>query len=206
MKNVIVIGTGGHAKIVADIIRLNGDKLIGFLTSDNTLKCFLGKPILGLDTEYKKYKDAHFIIAIGNSCVRKRIAMSMSDVEWYTAIHPKAIIAQTETSIGEGTVVSANAVINSCSKIGKHCIINTNCVVEHDNVIEPFSHVSVGAMLGGNVTVGRETWIGIGATVKNGIKICDNCLVGAGAVVVDDIVKPGTYVGIPARIQKKYSL
>lgn len=200
MQNVVIIGTGGHAKVVADIIKLNKDNLIGFLTNDDTLTSFLGKPILGLDTEYKKIKNAQFIIAIGNSCVREKIANSMPDAKWYTAIHPKAIISQTETVIGEGTVISANAVVNACSKIGKHCIINTNCTVEHDNIIKSFSHISVGTMLAGNVYVGEKTWIGIGASVKNGITICDNCLIGAGAVVVKDIVKPGIYIGVPARI------
>ena len=204
MENVIVIGTGGHAKVVADIIQLNNDNLVGFLTNDTTLTSFLGKPVLGLDTEYKKFKNVHFIIAIGNSDARKRISSSMTDAKWYTAIHPEAIVSKIDTIIGEGTVVSANAVVNSCSKIGKHCIINTNCSVEHDNVIKSFSHISVGTMLGGNVTVGAGTWVGIGATVKNGIEICDNCLIGAGAVVVKDIEKPGIYVGIPAKLTQKY--
>ena len=204
MKNVIVIGTGGHAKVVADIIQLNNDNLIGFLTSDTNLTSFLDKPVLGLDTEYKKFNDAYFIIAIGNSDVRKRIANSMADAKWYTAIHPQAIISKTNTIIGDGTVISANAVINSCSKIGNHCIINTNCTVEHDNIIKSFSHISVGTMLGGNVTVGEETWVGIGTSVKNGITICDNCLIGAGAVVVKDINKPGTYIGIPAKYVHKH--
>ena len=204
MKNVIIIGTGGHAKVVADIVRLNNDNILGFLTSDTNLTSFLGKPVLGLDTEYKKFKNSHFIIAIGNSGARKSISSSMTDVKWYTAIHPNATISKTDTTIGEGTVISANAVINSCSKIGEHCIINTNCSVEHDNVIKSFSHISVGTMLGGNVTVGTETWVGIGASVKNGVTICDNCMIGAGAVVVKDIDKPGTYVGVPAKYLHKH--
>ena len=203
MKDVIIIGTGGHAKVVADIVKLSDDNLIGFLTSDKNLTSFLGKPVLGLDTEYKKFNDAYFIIAIGNSDARKRISRSMVGVKWYTAIHPQAIISKTDTIIGEGTVISANAVVNSCSKIGKHCIINTNCSVEHDNVIKSFAHISVGTMLGGNVTVGTGTWVGIGATVKNGITICDNCLIGAGAVVVKDIEMPGIYIGNPAKCMNK---
>lgn len=203
MKDVIIIGTGGHAKVVADIVLLNGDNLKGFLTNDQTSTTFLGKPVLGLDTDYEKFPDAYFIIAIGDASARERIATSMPDAKWYTAIHPSAVISGIDTEIGAGTMVSAGAIINACSTVGEHCIINTGAVVEHDNNIESFAHVSVGAMLAGGVTVGKSAWIGIGACVSGGITICRNAMVGAGAVVVKEIEKPGTYVGVPAKELKK---
>lgn len=114
MKDVIIIGTGGHAKVVADIVTLNGDNLAGFLTSDTSFEYFLKKPVLGKDTDYKKFIDAYFIIAIGNSCARERIAESMQGAKWYTAIHPDAVISKMGTSVGEGSVICANAVVNPC--------------------------------------------------------------------------------------------
>ena len=92
-----------------------------------------------------------------------------------------------------------NAVINARSKIGKHCIINTASVVEHDNEIGDFTHVSVGAKLGGTTTTGKKCWIGIGATIKNNISICGDVLIGAGAVVVKNVDEKGTYIGIPCK-------
>ncbi len=199
MKKVVIIGTSGHAKVVANIVELSGDFVVGFLTNDTTLTSFLGKPILGLDTDYRKYIDNYFIIAIGNQSVREKFVTTMHEAKWYTAIHPTAVFPKQDFAIGEGSVISANAVINPSTTIGKHCIVNTNAVIEHDNIISDFAHISVGASLAGNVKIGARTWIGIGACVKNNIDICDDCFVGAGAVVVKDITEKGTYIGVPAR-------
>lgn len=199
MKNVIIIGTGGHAKVVADIILNARDHLVGFITNDNKMEEFMGWPVLGKDTEYHKFMDCCFVIAIGNAKVRERISSSMDGVKWYTAIHPSSSISAIRTSIGEGSVVMANSVINPYAHIGKHCIINSNATIEHDNEIGDFVHISVGAKLAGTVGIGNRTWIGAGATVSNGISVCQDCMIGAGAVVIKEITEPGTYIGVPAR-------
>jgi len=199
MKDVIIIGAGGHAKVIADIIQCSGDNILGFLDGYTNEKHFLEKPILGKDTDYSLYPNAYFIIAIGDSNARERIANNMRNVKWYTAVHPTSVMSSLKTSIGEGSVVMANAVINPCAQIGKHCIINTAAVVEHDNIIGDFTHISVGTKLAGKVTIGKRTWVGVGSTVSNAISICDDCMIGAGAVVVKNITESGTYVGVPAR-------
>ncbi len=199
-EKVIVIGASGHGKVAADIVRSSGDTLLGFL-DDNALLPpeIAGIPVLGKVADYANYPDASFVIGIGSSAVREKIARQLDGVRWYTAIHPSAIISALDTEIGAGSVVMANAVVNPSAHIGVHCIINTAAVVEHDNHIGSFAHISVGARLGGTVTVGSHTWVGIGATISNNISICDHCTIGAGAVVIRDIKESGTYVGIPAR-------
>lgn len=198
MRDVIIIGAGGHARVIADIVRCRGDRLLGFL--DDHAKNGAGEiPVLGKIEDYVNYLGACFIIGIGNGAVRRKIAESMEGVNWYTAIHPSAVVSQMEVSIGPGTAVMAGAVINPGVVIGAHCIINTASVVEHDNRIGDFSHISVGAKLAGAVKVGPDTWVGIGATVSNNLRICGGCMIGAGAVVVKSITEPGTYVGVPAR-------
>ena len=160
--------------------------------------------MLGTVDDYSKF-ETEFVIAIGNAKIRENIALKLSNVSWYTAIHPTAVISGLDVKIDVGTVVMANAVINSSTRIGKHCIINSCAVVEHDNKIEDFVHVSVGAKLAGTVSIGKGTWIGIGASVSNRVKICGACMIGAGAVVVKDIEEAGTYVGVPAvRLENKY--
>lgn len=195
MRDVVIIGAGGHGRVVADIVAASGDKVIGFLDDVPRDRC------MGPISDYVKYLDAKFVIAIGNAGVRERLVNSMG-CRWYTAIHPSAIISPS-ASIGEGSVIMPNAVVNAGASVGRHCIINTAAVVEHDNVIEDYVHVSVAARLGGTVSVGEKTWIGIGATVSNNIHICCDCVIGAGAVVTRDIEEPGTYVGVPAKMVSK---
>ncbi len=203
MANVIIIGTGGHAKVVADIVKCSGDNIVVFFNDIDPNGTFLGYPVLGKTDLYEEYIDNSFIIAIGSANARVALANKLKNAKWYTAIHPKAVISTIDTAIGEGSVVCANAVINPCAKVGKHCIINTNASVEHDNFIDDYVHISVGTKLAGHVTVGKNTWVGIGATVSNDISICENCMIGAGAVVVNNIVTPGTYVGVPAKLHNK---
>lgn len=199
-ERVIVIGASGHGKVAADIVRSSGDTLLGFL-DDNTLlpPMVAGIPVLGRVADYANYPDASFVIGIGSSAVREKIARQLDGVRWYTAIHPSAVISALDTEIGAGSVVMANAVVNPSAHIGTHCIINTAAVVEHDNRIGDFSHISVGARLGGAVSIGAHTWIGIGAAVGNNVSICGHCIIGAGGAVIHDIKESGTYVGVPAR-------
>lgn len=197
MSDVIIIGAGGHARVIADIVRCRGDRLLGFL--DDHANAGSGEiPVLGKIEDYVNYPNACFIIGIGNAAARRRIAGQMEGVRWYTAIHPAAVISEMNVSIGPGTAVMAGAVINPGAVIGAHCIINTAAVVEHDNRIGDFAHISVGAKLAGTVTIGADTWVGIGAVVSNNLSICGGCMIGAGAVVVRSITEPGTYVGVPA--------
>lgn len=198
MKDVIIIGTGGHAKVITDIVLSSRDHLVGFLTSDDSVDEFMGWPVLGKDMDYGQFMDCCFVIAIGNPQVRERLSKTMTGAQWYTAIHPSASISAIHTSIGDGSVIMANVVVNPCAQIGNHCIINSNATVEHDNIIEDYVHISVGTKLAGSVKVGKRTWIGVGASVSNGISICRDCMIGAGAVVVKNIEIPGTYVGVPA--------
>ncbi|MBE5819576.1 MAG: acetyltransferase [Clostridiales bacterium] len=205
-KQVVIIGAGGHAKVIADIIEKSNDQIIGFL-DDNLPKDTI------VIKDYKVIGDFNnrfsisilndtieFIIALGDNKKRKELA-STPNIKFYTAIHPTVQIG-LDVEIGEGTAIMANSVINSSTKIGKHSIINTGAIVEHDNNIDDFVHISPKAALGGTVKVGKCTHIGIGATVKNNITICENCIIGAGAVVVKNIEKEGIYVGVPARERK----
>ena len=204
-KKVVIIGAGGHAKVIADIIEKSGDEIVGFLDDNKEI----GTTIIN---DYKVIGDLNnrfvmavtkenleFIIAIGDNKKREETSHS-PNLKFYTAIHPSAQIG-LDVEIQKGTVVMANACINSSAKIGKHCIINTGAIIEHDNIIEDFVHISPNVALGGTVKIGKSTHVGIGSTIKNNITICENCKIGAGAVVVKDIKEEGTYIGVP--VEKK---
>lgn len=198
MNRIIIIGCGGHGKVIADIAVKNGYKDISFI-DDNTKGECIGFPVIGTTNDIESFCDGRtdFIIGIGNNYTRKFIAEKY-DINWTTLIHPSAQIA-INVSVGKGTVVMAGAVINTCASIGKHCIINTGSIVEHDNKLGDYVHISPKGALGGTVKVGESTHIGIGAVVKNNIDICSNCVVGAGAVVVTNLAEQGIYIGVPAR-------
>lgn len=198
-KKVIVVGTGGHAKGIVDIIIRNKDIMVGFFAKLPGEESYLGYPILGTESEYEKYPDCLFIAAVGSAVIREDIVRRMPNAKWYTAVHPTAVVSEIETEIGEGTVLLAGSIVNAGAKIGKHVILNTGSIVEHDNVIDDYAHISVGTKLAGEVAIGKGSWIGIGAVVNNGISIASGVTIGAGAVVVKNIETPGVYVGIPAK-------
>lgn len=202
-KKVVIIGAGGHAKVIADIIEKSGDEIVGFLDDNKKKGTTIIKEYKVLGDFNNRFplaianSDYEFIIAIGDNKKREEISHS-PNLKFYTAIHPSAQIG-LDAEIQEGTVIMANACINSSAKIGRHCIINTGAIIEHDNIIEDFVHISPNVALGGTVKIGKNTHVGIGSTIKNNITICENCKIGAGAVVVKDIEKEGTYVGVPAK-------
>lgn len=201
MNKLVIIGAGGHGKVIADMASRLGYTDISFIDDNAVGKC-MGFPIVGKSHDIDVLSDGStdFVIGIGNNRIRKMISEKYN-VNWTTLVHPSAQIGMN-TVIGKGTVVMAGAVVNACAEVGDHCIINTCAVVEHDNVIGECVHISPNAALGGTVTVGECTHIGIGAAVRNNITICKDCTVGAGAVVVKNISESGTYIGVPARKYK----
>ena len=193
-ESVIVIGGGGHAKVVIDCILSAGDLVVGIL--DDALEVgtdVLGIPVLGKIDAWSEYKDRKF----GNNEVRRAISERIN-ADFYTAIHPTATLSHF-ASVGAGSVVMPQSVINAGASVGNHCIINTAAVIEHDSVIGDFAHISPSAALAGNVRIGAGTHIGIGASIRNNISVCADVIVGAGAAVVKNITEKGTYVGVPAR-------
>ena len=200
-KDVIIIGAGGHAKVIADIIYKSGDNLIGFLDDNLANKgkeIYLGKKVLGTTKDIENYNKNYFIIGIGNNSIRKKIN-NENNLKLYTAIHPSAIIAEN-VKIGTGSVIMAGVVINPGTVIGKNCIINTCSSLDHDNLLEDYVHISPGAHLAGTVSIKEGTWICTGAIVKNNITIGKNNIIGAGGVVIKDIIEENTtYIGVPAR-------
>ena len=182
-RNYIILGAGGHAVVIADILYKCGNAIKGYL--DDAIPEgteILGAKVLGKISDCNRYREYSFIIGIGDNKTRKHVAEAYS-LEYGTAIHPSATIGQ-QVEIGSGTVVMAGCVINPRTVMGRHCIVNTAASIDHDNVISDYVHVSPGAAIGGTVTIGAGAHVGLGASIKNNIRICDEAVIGAGAVVV----------------------
>lgn len=203
MKNkLLIIGASGHGKVVADIaLKMEKWQEIAFLDDDINLTSSMGLDVIGRTNDISTYKDEYEIfVGIGNNTTREKFHEKLEAIgaNIPILIHPNTIIG-SEVVIGIGTAIMAGAVINCCTTIGDGCIINTGSTVDHDNTIENFVHISPGANLAGSVRVGHGTWIGIGSVVSNNISITKECKIGAGAVVVKDVIEEGIYVGVPVR-------
>ncbi|WP_239745291.1 acetyltransferase [Mammaliicoccus sp. F-M27] len=202
MKPILLIGNGGHAKVIKDIIKQSEDYSFKGYLDDNINEFHEENNIIydRLENISNYANDYHFIISIGNNEVRETIYKKVNiPIEKYSIlIHPTSSIG-SNVKIGYGSVVMANTVINADTSIGKHSIINTGAIVEHDNNISNFVHVSPNSTLTGGVTVGSKSQIGASATVIPQINIGKNTIVGAGSTVVNDIGDNQIVVGTPAK-------
>ena len=202
--NICILGAGGHAKVIIDIlhemnkVKKTYDQLLIFDDDSTTFgKTILGHPIVGRISDAHMYSESEYVIAIGNNKIREKVSKDF-EKRYIVIRHPKSIVAN-DVEIGEGTVIMAGAVINSGTYIGKHCIINTMASVDHDTKIQDYVHLSPGVHMGGGVGIGQRSWIGVGASIKNNVNIEADCVIGVGGVVIKDIVENGVYVGNPVR-------
>lgn len=209
MIKVVLVGQGGHSKVVTEAIAFQSNmKTIGYLDDNHHELVFKNEfyygPIRSTKELLLKEPNIKFIIAIGNNKVRKLIVekLGLKETQYITVIHPKAIISASAT-IGVGSVILANAVVNTDATIGAHTIINTSGIIEHDNVIEDFAHISPNATLTGTVHIEEGVHVGAGANIIPKISIGKWSTIGAGATVINHIPAFSTAVGVPARIKAK---
>jgi len=201
---IVVIGGGGHAKVVISILRkLRRYRMIGYTDLQDR---GLAVPYLGCDSEIAAWAAAgqlSAVIAVGQVGLGKarfRLWERLRSVALcFPAIISPVAIVNEGVSVGEGSVVMDGAVINTAATVGLGAIVNTNSTVEHDVVLADWVHVGPGATISGGAVVGRFSMIGAGATVIERISIAAGCMIGAGATVVHDLADPGVYVGTPAR-------
>jgi len=195
-EKIILIGGGGHCKVVIDAIINTGTYNIKGII-DNKMEDevkVLGIPVIGNDVLlpelYKKGINQAFVAvgSVGDCNLRKAIYKKLKNIGFDLAIvvHHRAVVAK-DVEIDEGTFIAAGAVINPGTTIGKNVIINTCASVDHDCKIGDFVHVAPGATLSGGVEVGESTHIGTGANLVQGLKIGKGCMVKAGTIVKRDL-------------------
>ena len=195
---LIIIGAGGHGRVVRDIAENCAHYSEIYFLDDDFQK---DSDVIGCVNDFEKFlENSDFAVAIGNNYTREKILNKLLTREAClpSLVHPKAVVAKG-VQIKDGTVVMAGAVINTGASIGKGVIINTCSSVDHDCTIGDFCHISVGAHLAGTVTLGERTFLAIGSSVINNIKIAPDCILAAGAVAVNDLTEKGVYKGIPAK-------
>jgi sugar O-acyltransferase (sialic acid O-acetyltransferase NeuD family) len=203
-RPLVVVGAGGHGKVVADILLAAGETVTGFLDDDERASGtrVLGLPVLGTRTWLASSPGARVALGVGSNTARARVAAACIDAgaELVTAKHPRAVIAPS-ARIEEGAVVMALVVINADAVIRRGAIINTAAVIEHDCEVGAFAHVSPNAALAGACKVGARAHVGIGAVMLPRTSVGDDTIVGGGAVVTSSLPASVVAIGTPARIR-----
>ena len=200
-----ILGTGGHAKSIYDIVK---NKKIYFF--DRTKKEFkVGNKIFKVTdnnasiTNYKK-KISQVIVAIGNNIIRKNYytILKKNKFKLATLIHPESY-SSFGSKIGEGSVVMQGSFINTDTIIGNNCIINSNASIDHDCLIKDHTHICPGVIIAGNVKIGKNCWIGLGTKIIENCIIGDNVFVAAGTLVTKNIKSNAFVKGAPAKYARK---
>ncbi len=207
-RPIIIIGAGGHAKVLISSLIALQREIIGILHPD---KSFIGQSvagiyILGNDDKVKEYAPDMIELVNGIGSVklpekRKEIFLNFKNngYSFASLIHPSAIV-MNDVKIGEGVQIMAGAIVQTGCEIDDNVIINTGAVLDHDCRIGSHSHIAPGSVLSGGVEIGTMTHIGTASTIIQGIKVGDGAVIGAGAVVLRDITANVRVAGIPAKI------
>jgi sugar O-acyltransferase (sialic acid O-acetyltransferase NeuD family) len=207
MSSLLVLGAGGHGRVVADAaISTHQWDLIAFADdrADAAMRP-LGLEVVGALADLEQIGSRFDCVALGVGDNRTRLALYVRCLQAGYAlpvvVHAAAAVSP-RAAVGPGSVVFAQAAVNVGATLGPACIVNTGATVDHDCRLAEAVHISPGANLAGNVTVGGRAWIGIGACVRQGIRIGSDATVGAGSVVVADVEQGATVFGVPARVRR----
>ena len=206
MSKILILGAGGHGKVVAEIASLmNQWDEIAFLDDNQEIKKVNGVNVIGSLSTFSIYKEEYeyAFVAIGNNKFRMDLIDNLltHGFKIPILIHPFTAISEN-VKIDKGTVVMAGAVINTNTTIGKGCIINTSSSIDHDCILEDGVHISPGTHVGGTVSIGKCTWICIGSSIVNNITIGKDVIIAAGAVVTKNVPDNIMVAGIPAMFKK----
>lgn len=209
MKNIILVGGAGHAKVVMDIIEQEGKyNIVGIFDRPEKIGTEVyGYPVLDEEKNLPQYLQQlniqGGIIAIGDNFIRKKVSKTINslipDFTFVNAIHPSAQVGKN-VKLGMGIVMVAGSVVNADSIVGDHCILNTNSSLGHEGVMKNFSSLSSNATIGGGGEIGECSVVALSATVLHNKKVGDHTVIGSGSLVNKDIPGEVLAYGTPCKI------
>ena len=207
MKNIIIFGNGNHSKVVfSEILKLKEYNILGFIGTSTKKKLIIKYRNmkyfnLGTNKILKNYNNLYGVIGVGDNYVRKKIYKEikiLKKIKWAKIISKNSIL-NGNVKIGPGSIIVSGSIINNGTRIGSHCIINTSSSIDHDNVFENFSSTGPSTTTGGSVKVCQFSHLGIGSTIKDGVTIKSNTIIGGKSFVNKDCLKNKIYFGVPAK-------
>lgn len=202
LKDINIIGAGGHAVSVASVAIAAGYNVTAFVDHTNLGRRIFDKPVISIDECISDSTSKNYAIGIGDNEARERVFTELNtmpaSMHFPKLIHPSSVVCHM-AKIGAGSIVMPNSVIGPATNIGEFCILNTNSSIDHDNNLGDFVSIAPSVTTGGNVSIGRSTAISIGSTIKNGITIGRDIVIGAASYVNKDIYSPSVCYGIPCK-------
>ena len=191
MKEIILIGGGGHCKAVIDVIEQEGKfQIVGIVDKSELIEAdVFGYSVIGTDSDLNSLVKIHkhALVTVGQIKLPDtriklfNLAMKVGFI-FPSIISPRAYVSEY-ADIGDGTVIMHNALVNANAKVGRNCIINTNALIEHDSNIADHCHIATNTVVNGNVSVGQGSFIGSGSVTKEGITIGENSFIKARSIV-----------------------
>jgi UDP-perosamine 4-acetyltransferase len=209
VARLVIVGAGGHAKVVIELFRAARPELaiVGLTDADPTRREVLGVPVIGDDGVLARLRAegvTHAFVALGDNRARDAASRRLDMIGFDIArvVSPAATVSPS-VNLGRGVAVMAGAVINAEAHVSAFAIVNTGARIDHDCRIGRAAHIGPGAALCGSVTVGERTLLGVGASALPGVHIGDDVVVGGGACVTGDLADGVTAVGVPARVLER---
>jgi sugar O-acyltransferase (sialic acid O-acetyltransferase NeuD family) len=211
MKDIAIIGAGGFGREVLMLIEQINEvhrsyNFVGYFDDSNLRDSSNAtKSIIGNIEDLNNYQKRLFVVvAIGSPEVKRKIISRITNknVFYETLIHPSCYVG-SDSNIGEGAIICGGCFITTNVKIGKHVILNLCTTVGHDTAIGHFTSVMPGVNISGEVKIDDEVYIGTGAKIINKVNIGNGALIGAGSVVVKEILSNTTAFGVPAKMINK---
>jgi UDP-perosamine 4-acetyltransferase len=202
-RHVLIIGAGGHAKVLIEAVRAAGGEVAGLVAPAPPGTRVLGAAILGDDDVLERLRAGGLrdaALGIGDNRVRLALAARLEALGFVlpAIVHPAAYLAPSAV-LGPGAVVLQRAAVGTDVAVGRAVIVNSGAIVEHDGRLDAAAHVAPGCALAGRVRVGARALIGVGSAVRPGIMIGADAVVGAGSAVVADVADGAVVAGCPAR-------
>jgi acetyltransferase EpsM len=203
MKTYIV-GAGAHGRVTVDILRAAGSTNLAFIDDSLNLR---GKSVAGVAVEggidhlFAHLDNAGVVVAIGKPPARAAIVSRLTErgADFINAIHPSALVMPSAT-LGTGNILGPLAIVETNARLGNHCLVNANVLVAHDGKVGNCVNLAPGVLLGGRVTVHDQAFIAIGARVLPRLTVGFGAIVGATALVTNDVPERVMVVGSPAKL------
>ena len=205
-RKLLILGCGGHSKVVTEVAEAIGFNDINYLDKSNDEIFFLGRKIV---QKVNENYNGYFFVAIGDNYLREKVynqfLIENKLAQCITLVHPKSCVS-FRSSIEEGTIIMPLSVVNSSTKVGKGVIINTSSTVDHDSILMDFCSLAPGVNIGGNVSVGIRSAISIGTSIKHGVGIGNDVVIGGSSLVLEDIDDNCLSFGIPSKCIRRRKL